>query len=83
MMVLPLVAALLATQAASEVAVGDDKIVCKRLDQDETGSRLGGRGKKECKSKAEWRLIEEQTRRSLRAIRDRSGVNPNNPGGRQ
>ena len=84
MMVLTLMAAFLAADPAAEAVPGDDKVVCKRIAREETGSRLGGGGReKVCKTKAEWRLAEEETRRALRAIRDRGGVNPNNAGGRQ
>jgi hypothetical protein len=67
--------------AATETAGENEKLVCKRIDQEATGSRLSGR-RKVCMTASEWRLAEEQSRRTLRAIRDRSGVNPNEAGGR-
>ena len=67
-----------AQEAAESTPI--DKVVCKRIDQGETGSHLGSR-RKVCKTTSEWKLEQESVNRSLRAIRDRSGVNPNDVGG--
>lgn len=83
MNLLALAALLMANEpaAATETAGESDKLVCKRIDQEATGSRLSGR-RKVCMKASEWRLAEEQSRRAMRAVRDRSGVNPNEAGGR-
>ena len=81
MIALMLAALLMNDPAATGTADDADKVVCKRIDQEATGTRLSGR-RKICMKESEWRLAEEQSRRTLRAIRDRSGVNPNDPGGR-
>jgi hypothetical protein len=80
---LALAVLLMANEPAVAAASPDDseKLVCKRIDQEATGSRLSGR-RKVCMKESEWRLAEEQSRRTLRAIRDRSGVQPKQPGGR-
>ena len=80
---LALAVLLMAKEPAVAAASADDseKLVCKRIDQEATGSRLSGR-RKVCMKESEWRLAEEQSRRTLRAIRDRSGVQPKQPGGR-
>ena len=80
---LALAVLLMANEPAVAAASADDseKLVCKRIDQEATGSRLSGR-RKVCMKESEWRLAEEQSRRTLRAIRDRSGVQPKQPGGR-
>lgn len=46
----------------------DDQVVCRRDRTTETGSHL--RAPRTCRTRAEWREIEDHTQRELQQIRD-------------
>jgi hypothetical protein len=59
--------------AASSPKDPEDKRICKRTEEGHTGTRLAG-STKICRKASEWRLLEEETQRDLRAVQDRAGV---------
>lgn len=56
----------------------DDKMVCKRVLDTNTGSNFR-RKSKECRRASEWKAIEDAKDRTLRTARDNSGMDPNRP----
>ena len=50
-----------------------DKIICKRRDVAETGTRLGGR-KKTCMRAAEWKELEELNEEAKRGLMDQPAI---------
>ena len=51
----------------------EDKVVCKRSEAAETGSRLA-RPKKTCLKESEWKRLEDEKNRTLTRARDISGL---------
>lgn len=64
--------------AAAADKPGEDKVVCKRQAQDDTGSHLA-RPSKICMKASEWKLMREETGRTLQKVRDANGLDPNRP----
>ena len=60
---------------AAAQAPAEDKMVCKRIDQHETGSHMSG-PRKVCKKASEWRALDAETRRAMRDVR---GINEMDP----
>ncbi len=78
-MILAAAALAAATSATAETPrqnQDEQRQVCRRIDA-VTGSRLGAR--RVCRSAAEWRAMEEEEQRAVRA--SRSGPNLNPPAG--
>ena len=57
------------------VAPAEDKMVCKRIDQGETGSHMSG-PRKICKKASEWRALDAETQRAMRDVRSRMTLDP-------
>ena len=64
-----------ATAEATTQEAPVDKMVCKRIDQGETGSHMSG-PRKVCKKASEWRTLDAETRRAMRDVRSRSEMDP-------
>ena len=64
-----------ASAEASTQAAPVDKMVCKRIDQHETGSHMSG-PRKVCKKASEWRALDAETQRAMRDVRSRSEMDP-------
>jgi hypothetical protein len=62
------------TAIAKEPA--EDKVVCKRQNDADTGSHFAA-GKKVCMKKSEWKELEDSADRTMQNIRDHGGMNPN------
>jgi len=80
-MIFAVAAALLVTsvgaQAKDKPADGPDKVVCKRVYDADTGSHFTS-SKRICHTALEWKLLEDETQRSMQTLRDHGGFNPNN-----
>jgi hypothetical protein len=63
-------------QAKDKPAGGPDKVVCKRVYDADTGSHFTS-SKRVCHTSLEWKLLEDETERSMQTIRDHGGFNPN------
>jgi hypothetical protein len=57
--------------ASSEPANRDNQVVCRRAEGGELGSHLR-RAPRVCKTRAEWRELEDYTQRDLRSMSDRT-----------
>lgn len=66
-----------AAVAASDDPKGDkeDKVVCKRQQDADTGSHFATT-KKVCMLKSEWRQLEEGAENTLRRVREQGGACP-------
>ncbi|HVU29634.1 MAG TPA: hypothetical protein VHE36_04460 [Sphingomicrobium sp.] len=53
-----------------------DKVICKRVYDADTGSHFTS-SKRICHTAAEWKEIQDDLDRTLRQVRDNSGLNPN------
>lgn len=73
-----LISAVVATPAIAGDKPSEDKLVCKRTERNYTGSHLS-RPKKTCMKASEWKLLEDETGRTLRKVQDANGVDPNAP----
>ena len=60
----------------STPAVPEVKLICKRLEDNSTGTRLA-KSKRICRTAAEWRAIDDETSRALRRTKDKGLVDPN------
>ena len=49
---------------AAPVAVPTEKLVCKRVEEASTGSRLG-KTRRICRTQAEWRAMDDETSRAI------------------
>ncbi len=65
-----------AAQAKDRPADAPDKVICKRVYDADTGSHFTS-SKRICHTAAEWKDIQDDLDRTLRTIRDNSGLNPN------
>jgi hypothetical protein len=54
----------------------EDKIICKRIYEADTGSHFQS-SKRVCRTAADWKEIEDGTERVMKTIRENSGINPN------
>jgi len=54
----------------------EDKVVCKRQAEADTGSHFAA-AKKVCMKKSEWKELEDSADRTMQNIRDHGGLNPN------
>jgi hypothetical protein len=54
----------------------EDKIVCKRVYQADTGSHFTS-SERVCHKASEWKDLEDETARTMRQLHDSHGVNPN------
>ena len=57
----------------------EDKVVCKRVHDAETGSNFR-RSKRTCMKKSEWKELDEELNRTMRGLAD-GRANPNAPQG--
>ena len=77
-------AVILSTAAAAQVkdkpAEVQEKVVCKRVYDADTGSHFTS-SKRVCRTALEWKLLEAETQRSMQRIRDNGGFNPNGRAG--
>ena len=76
---IPMIAACLCLGVSSVAAAKEpqeDKIVCKRQAEADTGSHFAS-AKKVCMKKSEWKELEDSADRTMQNIRDHGGMNPN------
>jgi hypothetical protein len=72
--------------AAAPKDEGEDKVICKRQQDADTGSHFATT-KKVCMRKSEWKQMEDGAENSLRRLRQQGGACPaclspgNSPGG--
>jgi hypothetical protein len=62
--------------AADNKSPPEDKIVCKRVYDADTGSHFTS-SQRVCHKASEWKELDDQTQRTMQRIRDPHGVNPN------
>ena len=62
--------------AAADKKPPEDKVICKRVYQADTGSHFQS-SQRICYKASEWKEIEDGTDRVLRSFHDSHGVNPN------
>ena len=78
---LGLACALMSTVAAAQTpdksAQGPDKVICKRVQDADTGSHFTS-SKRICHTAADWKLLEDETGRAMQTLRDHGGFNPDN-----
>lgn len=65
-----------AAQAKDKPANAEEKLVCKRVYDADTGSHFTS-SKRVCHTALEWRELEAETQRSMQRIRDNGGFNAN------
>ena len=58
----------------------EDKIVCKRQQEADTGSHFAS-PKKVCMKKSEWKELEDQTERTMDKVRNSGSAGPLQPTG--
>jgi hypothetical protein len=73
--VLPFTSA--AAQAKDKAPDAPDKVICKRVYDADTGSHFTS-SKRVCHTALDWKLLEDETKRSMQTIRDHGGLDPNN-----
>lgn len=61
---------------ATAAEPAEDKRVCKRVLDTNTGSNFRGTNKV-CRLASEWKQIEEEKERTMRKIKDGGGADPN------
>jgi hypothetical protein len=54
----------------------EDKIICKRVYDADTGSHFTS-SVRVCHKASEWKELDDETQRTMRTIHDSHGVNPN------
>ena len=75
-------AALVTNPAADAVAPPAEKLVCKRVEEDSTGTRLG-RMRRVCRTAADWRILDDETTAAINRTKDKGLFDPNSmPGAR-
>jgi hypothetical protein len=81
--VLGLVATATAQAAtAAPATVPTEKLICKRIEEASTGSRLG-KSKRICRTQTEWSAADLETARSLNKVKTTGMVDPDSlPKGR-
>jgi len=52
------------------------KLICKRIEDDSTGSRLG-KSKRICRTSAEWRALDDETYRALQNTKNKGLIDLN------
>ena len=57
----------------------DDRVICRRDREKVLGSNM--RAARTCRTRAEWRLVEEQTQNEMQQIQDGREPRPNEGGG--
>jgi hypothetical protein len=65
-----------AATAATAGEPAEDKVVCKRQAEADTGSHFATT-KKVCMKKSEWKELEDSADRTMQTIRDHGGLSPN------
>lgn len=60
---------------AAPTAVPQEKLVCKRIDDNSTGWRVQ-KVRKVCRTAAEWRIIDDETYRALNKTKDKGLFDP-------
>lgn len=73
-----LMAGVAAMPAAAADTPKEDKMVCKRTGDADTGSHLS-RPKKTCMKASEWKQMEDEKDRTMRQVGDSHGVGPDQP----
>lgn len=63
-----------ATATATPVPAAE-KLICKRVDEDTTGSRLAG-SRRVCRTAYEWRAFDAETQRALNKTKDKGMAEP-------
>ncbi len=63
------------TAAVAQKPPVEDKMVCKRIGDADTGSHFA-RSKRVCMKASEWKMVEDETQRTLRSVGDRGTMNP-------
>jgi hypothetical protein len=64
------------TGAAAAKEPSEDKVVCKRQADADTGSHFST-PKRVCMKKSEWKELEDSADRTMQNVRDHGGMNPN------
>ena len=64
------------TTVAAAKEPTEDKVICKRQAEADTGSHFSS-PKKICMKKSEWKEMEDSADRTMQSIRDHGGINPN------
>ena len=67
-----------AISADSPKKAPEDKVICKRVYDADTGSHFTS-SKRVCRKASDWEQLERETGEAMRNIRDSNGVDPNNP----
>ena len=75
MLILSLIMAAAADPAIPTPAP-EEKLVCKRVDDNSTGWRVQ-KVRKVCRTKAEWRALDDETQRALGKAKDKGMFDPN------
>ena len=75
--ILSFIGAATAAQATETVTLASqpEKMVCKRIEEDSTGFRLG-RTKRVCRTKTEWRALDKETARALNKAKSQGLLDP-------
>lgn len=67
---------------ATPTAPQEEKLVCKRIDDNSTGWRVQ-KVRKVCRTAAEWRALDDETQRAIGKFKDKGMFDPNSiPKGR-
>jgi hypothetical protein len=70
------------TGPAVTVTAPVEKLICKRVEDPSTGSRLG-KSRRVCQTATEWRAESDETVRAINDTKDKGLFDPNSkPGGR-
>ena len=65
-----------AADPATPAPPQEEKLVCKRIDDNSTGWRVQ-KARKVCRTAAEWRALDDETQRALGKAKDKGMFDPN------
>lgn len=69
-------AATVQAAAPAPAAIPTEKLICKRIEEASTGSRLG-KTKRICRTQAEWRAMDDETARAINKTKANGLTDPN------